>query len=69
MKQLLKYLQPIKAFFIRIVIKSAFKEVFDKATCIQHWHDAENDGMVVSSKHVRELWEVLEKYRDLRHSL
>ena len=58
------------------VIESAFCEVFDKAACIHHWHDTlynketgECEGMVVSASHVRELWEVLSKYRDFRHSL
>lgn len=53
----------------------AFLEVFDKAACIQHWHDTlynkktnECEGMVVSAKKVRELWTVLEKHRNLRHS-
>ena len=53
----------------------AFLEVFDKASCIQHWHDTlynkevnECEGMVVSAKKVRELWAVLEKHRELRHS-
>ena len=28
------------------------------ARCIRHWHDTgrDNEGMIVSSKHVRELW-------------
>lgn len=49
----------------------AFIELFDKAACIQHWHNTgkNDEGMVVSSESVYELWEVLEKYRDLRHSL
>jgi hypothetical protein len=54
-----------------IHIESAFIEIFDKADCIKHWHNrGKNDeGMVVSSKSVYELWEVLEKYRSFRHSL
>jgi len=56
---------------IPVVIESAFIEVFDKADCIQHWHNTgkNDEGMVVSSEKVYELWEVLEKYRDYRHSL
>jgi hypothetical protein len=56
---------------IPVVIESAFIEVFDKAACIQHWHNTgkDDEGMVVSSEKVHELWEVLEKYRDYRHSL
>jgi len=56
---------------IPVVIESAFIEVFDKASCIQHWHNTgkNDEGMVVSSVKVYELWEVLEKYRDYRHSL
>ena len=52
-------------------IEIAFIELFDKAACIRHWHNTgKNDrGMVVSSEKVYELWAVLEKYRDLRHSL
>lgn len=55
------------------LIKKAFEEVFDTAACIQHWHDTsynketgECEGMVVSAEKVRELWEVLSKYRDFR---
>ena len=53
------------------IITSAFIELFDKAACIQHWHDSgkNNEGMVVSSKKVHQLWEVLEKYKQYRHSL
>lgn len=56
---------------IPVVIESAFIEVFDKADCIQHWHNTgkNDEGMVVSSKKVYELWEVLDKYRDYRHSI
>ena len=56
---------------IHVVIESAFIEVFDKASCIQHWHNTgkNDEGMIVSSKHVFELWEVLEKYKSFRHSL
>lgn len=56
---------------IHNVIESAFIEIFDKSACIQHWHDwgKQDEGMVVSSKQVRELWEVLEKYKSFRHSL
>lgn len=52
-------------------IESAFIELFDKAACIQHWHNTgkNDEGMVVSSEGVYELWKVLDKYRDLRHSL
>ena len=52
-------------------IKNAFIELFDKANCIQHWHDTgkNNEGMVVSSEKVHQLWEVLEKYKQYRHSL
>lgn len=60
-----------KALHIGVVIESAFIEVFDKAACIKHWHNTgkNDEGMVVSSKHVHELWEVLSKYKDYRHSL
>ena len=53
------------------VIDSAFVDVFDKASCIQHWHNTgkNDEGMVVSSQHVHELWDVLEKYKSFRHSL
>lgn len=53
------------------VIESAFIELFDKAACIRHWHNTgkNDEGMIVSSESVYELWEVLDKYRDLRHSL
>ena len=56
---------------IHVVIESAFIEIFDKAACIHHWHNTgkNDEGMVVSSEKVYELWEVLEKYRDFRHSL
>lgn len=53
------------------VIDSDFIEVFDKADCVKHWHDTceNNEGMVVSSEKVYELWEVLKKHRDYRDSL
>ena len=61
----------VKNCSIPVVIESAFIEVFDKAACIHHWHNTgkNDEGMVVSSEKVHELWEVLEKYRDYRHSL
>jgi hypothetical protein len=51
--------------------KAAFLELFDKAACIQHWHcwGKNDEGMVVNSEKVRELWEVLEKYKSFRHSI
>lgn len=60
-----------KEVAIHGVIESAFIEVFDKAACIQHWHNTgkNDEGMVVSSKHVYELWDILEKYKSFRHSL
>jgi len=63
--------EAVKLFCQPAVIESAFIELFDKAACIQHWHNTgkNDDGMVVSSEKVYELWEVLDKYRDLRHSL
>jgi len=61
----------VKNLALSGVIESAFIEVFDKADCIQHWHNTgkNDEGMVVSSEKVNELWEVLSKYRDYRHSL
>lgn len=62
----------IEQLFCRpAVIESAFIELFDKAACIRHWHNTgkNDEGMIVSSESVYELWEVLDKYRDLRHSL
>lgn len=38
------------------------REVLKAARCIRHWHDSDNDGMVVSGEHVRNLWGVLAKY-------
>lgn len=56
--------------------KKAFEELFDHAACIQHWHDScynkktgKCEGMVVSADKVRGLWEVIDKYRDLRHNI
>lgn len=39
----------------------ALLAVVEAATCIRHWHDSgpNNEGMVVSSEHVRKLWEAL----------
>ena len=56
---------------IHVVLQSAFIDVFDKASSIQHWHNTgkNDEGMVVSSKDVHELWDVLEKYKSFRHSL
>ena len=55
----------------KFFIESAFIDLFDKASCIQHWHDTgkNNEGMVVSSEKVHQLWEMLEKYKQYRHSL
>ncbi len=38
--------------------------VIEAARCIHHWHDwgKDNEGMVVSSEHVRKLWEALGEY-------
>jgi hypothetical protein len=38
--------------------------VIEAARCIRHWHDTgrDNEGMVVSSEHVRKLWDALEAY-------
>ena len=33
--------------------------IADAANKIRHWHDAPNDGMVVSAEHVRALWVAL----------
>lgn len=40
------------------------REVIEASRCIRHWHDSgrDNEGMVVSSKHVRLLWTALENY-------
>jgi hypothetical protein len=58
-------------FTIPVDIEIAFVEVFDKASCIHHWHNkGKNDeGTVVSSQAVYELWEVLSKYKDYRNYL
>jgi hypothetical protein len=40
----------------------ALEKVADAARCIRHWHDRivdQGDGMVVSAKHVRDLWSAL----------
>lgn len=29
------------------------------ARCIRHWHDSGEDGMIVSTEHVRSLWHAL----------
>ncbi len=52
-------------------LELAFIELFDKASCIRHWHNVgrNDEGMIVSSKRVMQLWDVLEKYRDLRNKL
>ena len=41
----------------------------EAANCINHWHDSGPDGMVVSSDHVRNLWQVLNetKSQSLQH--
>ena len=36
--------------------------VIEAARCMRHWHDAPNEGMVVSGSHVRELWKALNNY-------
>ena len=35
------------------------RAVVEAARCIRHWHDVDNDGMVVSGEHVRALWQAL----------
>lgn len=35
------------------------KAVIEAAKRIQHWHDREPDGMIVSAEHVRKLWAAL----------
>lgn len=35
------------------------QRVVEAARCIRHWHDSDNDGMVVSGEHVRVLWQAL----------
>lgn len=51
--------------------EKAFKEVFDAADFIRHWHDSGKDGegIIVSAKAVRRLNETLEEHRDYRKSL
>ena len=39
--------------------RDALRNVAEAAKCIRHWHDAPNDGMVVSGEHVRKLWEAI----------
>lgn len=41
---------------------AACSAVIEAARCIRHWHDAPNEGMVVSGSHVRELWKALNNY-------
>ena len=43
----------------------AMRAVIDAARCIRHWHDASNDGMVVSGEHVRALWQALADYDEI----
>lgn len=65
-----------KHLFPSFDIKQAFKELFDKADGIKHWHDTmynketgECDGVVVSKTHQAELTETINKYRDFRDTL
>jgi hypothetical protein len=39
---------------------SALRAVAAAARRVRHWHDADNDGMVVSGESVRALWAALE---------
>lgn len=36
-------------------------ELVEAASCIIHWHDVHDGGMIVSGEKVRELWKVLAK--------
>ncbi len=47
----------------------AMKRVVAASMCIKHWHDTmynpetkETEGMIVSSKHVYDLWDALKEY-------
>lgn len=42
----------------------AAEAIVNAAQCIRHWHDAGEDGMVVSSEHVRKLWQTLADYEE-----
>ncbi len=44
-------------------LREALERLIDAATCIHHWHDAHDGGMVVSGSHVIALWEETERAR------
>lgn len=59
-------------FSNNVNVAYAFKELYEAANCIQHWSDnhynketGKCEGMTVSAEHVRNLWEVLYKYKEL----
>ena len=40
-------------------LREDYEKLKAAASCIHHWHDSSEDGMVVSAEHVRNLWTVL----------
>jgi hypothetical protein len=44
----------------------AVLNVIDAASCIHHWHDRGDDGMVVSAEHVHLLWAELAEFKKAR---
>lgn len=42
-------------------LRDDYEKLKEAASCIRHWHDSGDDGMVVSAEHVRKLWAVLEE--------
>lgn len=48
--------------------EKAFSELFESADKIRHWHDS-LEGMTVSKRSVFELWETLNKHRQLNEKI
>lgn len=48
-----------------LALDKALVGLIEAADCIRHWHDTgrENEGMIVSNKHVRLLWDEIVKAR------
>lgn len=42
-----------------------YRKLRNAAEHIRHWHDTNDDGMIVSGSHVRELWKALAETKAL----
>lgn len=61
-------IQLAKRFCVAMNTRPTLLNVAEAASCIRHWHNTgrNDEGMVVSSEHVRKLWDALAELEAIR---